>query len=83
MYSVALPITHVCFMQIWQECNLRIATIKRITVLIVKILRERAVICRNVFLFLLKLSNRMVDFLDFRLYSVSNILEQNHSQRRS
>ena len=65
------------------ECNLRIATRNRITVLIVRILRERAVICGNVFFFLLKLSNRTVDFLHFRLYSVSNILEQNHSQRRS
>ena len=42
-----------------------------LTELLVKIPRERAVICRECFLFLLKLSNRTVDFIHFRLYSVS------------
>ena len=44
---------------------------------LVKILRERAVICRECFLF--QLSERTKDPLHFRLYSVSNILYKHYS----
>ena len=41
---------------------------------LMKILRERAVICREYFFFFLQLSDRTEDLPHFRLYSVSNIL---------
>ena len=47
------------------------------TEFLVKILGERAVICRGCFLFLLQLSDRTED-LHFRLYFVSNTLYKHH-----
>ena len=45
----------------------------------VRILRERAVICRESFFLLYELSDRTEDPFHFRLYSVSNILYKHYS----
>ena len=50
-----------------------------LTEFLVKISMERALICRECFLFITIFGYRTEDPLHFRLYSVSNILYTHHS----